>query len=51
MRIETLADLRQYARLVRVQAVQSNAMPLGNETRMTLDERQKLGAWLASQRR
>jgi len=51
MRIETLADLRQYARLVRVQAVQSNAMPLGNETRMTLEERQKLGAWLASQRR
>jgi uncharacterized membrane protein len=51
MRIETLADLRQYARLVRVQAVQSNAMPLGNKTRMTLEERQKLGAWLASQRR
>ena len=51
MRIETLADLRQYARLVRVQAVQSNAMPLGNETRMTLEERQKVGAWLTSQRR
>jgi uncharacterized membrane protein len=51
MRIETLTDLRQYARLVRVQAVQSNAMPLGNETRMTLEEREKLGAWLAGQRR
>jgi uncharacterized membrane protein len=31
--------------------VQSNAMPLGNETRMTLEEREKLGAWLAGQRR
>jgi uncharacterized membrane protein len=50
MRIETIRDLRQYARLVRVQAVQSTAMPLGNETRMTAEERQKLGAWLAGQR-
>jgi uncharacterized membrane protein len=49
MRLETLRDLRQYARLVRVQAVQSTAMPLGNETRMTMEERQKLGAWLAEQ--
>lgn len=51
MRLETLADLRQYGRLVRVQAVQSNAMPLGNETRMTAEEREKLGAWLAGQGR
>lgn len=48
MRIENLNDLRQYARLVRVQAVQSTAMPLGNETRMTDEERQKLGAWLGA---
>jgi uncharacterized membrane protein len=48
MRLETLSDLRQYARLVRVQAVQSNAMPLGNETRMTREEREKLGAWLGN---
>jgi len=51
MRIETLADVRQYAPLVRVQAVQSTAMPLGNETRMSADERAKLGAWLEAQRR
>jgi uncharacterized membrane protein len=50
MRIETVKDVRQYARLIRVQAVQSNAMPLGNETRMTLEEREKLGAWLGAQR-
>jgi uncharacterized membrane protein len=51
MRIETLADLRQYGRLVRVQAVQSNAMPLGNETRMSVEEREKLGAWLGGRGR
>jgi uncharacterized membrane protein len=50
MRIETINDVRQYARLIRVQAVQSNAMPLGNETRMTLEEREKLGAWLGAKR-
>ena len=31
------------------QAVNGDAMPLGNETGMTAEERQKLGAWLASQ--
>jgi uncharacterized membrane protein len=50
MRIETIGDVRQYARLIRVQAVQSNAMPLGNETRMTIEEREKLGAWLGAQK-
>jgi uncharacterized membrane protein len=50
MRIETIGDIRQYARLIRVQAVQSNAMPLGNETRMTAEEREKLGAWLGAQK-
>ena len=46
IRLETVADLRQYARLVVAQAVQTNAMPLGNETRMSAEEREKLGAWL-----
>jgi uncharacterized membrane protein len=50
MRIETIADVRQYARVIRVQAVQSNAMPLGNETRMTVEDREKLGAWLGAQK-
>jgi uncharacterized membrane protein len=50
MRIETIRDVRQYARLIRVQAVQSNAMPLGNETRMSVEEREKLGAWLGAQK-
>jgi uncharacterized membrane protein len=51
MKLENVNDLRQFAHVIRVQAVQSNAMPLGNETRMTADERAKLGAWLAAQRR
>jgi uncharacterized membrane protein len=50
MRLETIKDIRQYARLILVQAVQSNAMPLGNETRMTAEERARLGAWLGAQR-
>ena len=32
------------------QTVQNKAMPLGNQTDMTEEERQKLGAWLAAQR-
>lgn len=51
IRIENLNDLRQYARLVRAQAVNSNAMPLGNETRMSAEERAMLGAWLQANAR
>jgi uncharacterized membrane protein len=50
IRLETVAELRQYSRLIVVQAVQTNAMPLGNETRMSDAEREKLGAWLRAQR-
>ncbi len=39
--------LRRYAPLIMVQAVNSDTMPLGNETGMTVDERKKLGAWLS----
>ncbi len=41
--------LRQYAALIEMQAVKSNAMPLGNETGMTAEERQTLGDWIAGQ--
>jgi len=47
--LETVADLRRYAPLVRVQAVQTNAMPLGNESGMTETERAELGAWIDAQ--
>jgi len=44
--LETTDQLRQYARLVLTQTVQNKAMPLGNQTGMTEDERQELGAWV-----
>lgn len=47
--LETAADLRRYADLVMAQAVQSDAMPLGNETGMTQEERDLLGTWIAQQ--
>lgn len=49
IRLETLADLRRYSDLVMAQSVQSDAMPLGNETGMTDQERNALGAWIAQQ--
>jgi uncharacterized membrane protein len=42
-------DLKRYAKQIEAQAVRNKAMPLGNKTGMTLEERQKLGAWLAAQ--
>lgn len=50
VKLETLADLRQHAPVVLQQAVQGNAMPLGNESAMTREEREALGAWLRAQR-
>ena len=44
--LETVGDLKRYADLVMAQAVQSDAMPLGNETGMTEDERATLGTWI-----
>lgn len=47
--LETLDELRRYNAQIMAQAVRNKAMPLGNETGMTDEERQKLGAWLLSQ--
>ncbi|MTI45820.1 putative membrane protein [Roseibium hamelinense] len=47
--LETAEDLRRYADLVMAQAVQSDAMPLGNESGMSDEERVLLGTWLAQQ--
>lgn len=44
-----VAHLRRYAALIEQQAVKSDAMPLGNETGMTAEERASLGAWIAAQ--
>jgi uncharacterized membrane protein len=47
--LESTADLRKYAPLIMTQTVQNKAMPLGNQTAMTDDERAKLGQWIAAQ--
>jgi uncharacterized membrane protein len=47
--LETVDDLRKYAPLILTQTVQNKAMPLGNQTAMTEDERAKIGQWIAAQ--
>src|SRR5437016_1576070 len=47
--LESTADLRKYAPLILSQTVQNKAMPLGNQTAMTEEERQKIGQWIAVQ--
>jgi uncharacterized membrane protein len=42
----SIADIRKHAAQIMVQAVNGDTMPLGNETGMTREERDKLGAFL-----
>jgi uncharacterized membrane protein len=44
--LETIADLRKYAARIYAQTVRNKAMPLGNRSHMTDDERAALGRWL-----
>ena len=44
--LDTVADLKKYAQRIDTQTVQNRAMPLGNQTGMTEDERAALGRWL-----
>jgi uncharacterized membrane protein len=44
--LETAADLKKYAAVIFAQTIQIKAMPLGNQTEMTDDERAILGRWL-----
>jgi len=48
--LESVDQLRKHAALIMTQTVQNKAMPLGNQTGMTEEERQKIGQWLAAQR-
>jgi uncharacterized membrane protein len=41
-------NIRRHAHLIEINAVRSNAMPPGNVTAMTAQERQILAAWLAA---
>jgi uncharacterized membrane protein len=47
--LETLEDLRTHAARVHQQAIATDIMPLGNETAMSAEEREKLSRWLAAQ--
>ncbi len=49
IKFENVDALRRYAEQVRAQAVIGQTMPLGNETAMTRQERDKLGIWLDQQ--
>jgi uncharacterized membrane protein len=45
-RLESIEDLRRLADPIYKQAVATRAMPIGNETGMTDEERRTLGIWL-----
>ena len=44
--LETAADLKKYAAAIYAQTIQTRAMPLGNQSGMTEDDRVTLGRWL-----
>jgi uncharacterized membrane protein len=48
VRLDDAAHIRQYARLIDLYAVRSHAMPPGNITDISLDERDQLAAWAAA---
>jgi uncharacterized membrane protein len=47
--LETVPDIRKHAATISAQTVQTKAMPLGNQTGMTDEERATLGEWLKNQ--
>jgi uncharacterized membrane protein len=47
--LETIADIKKHAATISVQTVQTKAMPLGNQTGMTAEERAILAQWLKNQ--
>jgi uncharacterized membrane protein len=44
--LDSLADMRRFGQQIYMQTVQNRAMPLGNQTGMTEDERAALGRWV-----
>ena len=42
--------MRRFAQQIYIQTVQNRAMPLGNQTGMTEDEREALGRWVNAQK-
>ena len=48
IRLDEPARIRTHARLIEINSVRSHAMPPGNITEMTDDERRTIAAWLAA---
>ena len=48
VRLDDAAAIKQHARLIAINAVDSHAMPPGNITEITPEERQVLAAWIAA---
>jgi uncharacterized membrane protein len=46
IRFDTAEEIRKHAQAIKRTSVDTDTMPLGNETKMTADERQLLGAWI-----
>lgn len=48
VRLDNPASIKLHARMIAINAVKSRAMPSGNVTEITPDERQVLAAWIAA---
>ncbi len=48
VKFDTAEEIKAFAPQIEQQAVLAKNMPLGNVTGMTVDERQKLGAWIGA---
>ncbi len=44
--LDNIPEMRRFAQQIYMQTVQNRAMPLGNQTGMTDDERDALGRWV-----
>ena len=44
--LETIEQVRRYAPRIRTQVVETRAMPLGNQTGMTDEDRERIAAWI-----
>ena len=44
--LETIEQVRRYAPRIRMQVVETRAMPLGNQTGMTDEDRERIAAWI-----
>jgi len=50
MILDNIGNFHRYAPLILTQTVVNKAMPLGNQTGMTEEERAKIGAWISAQK-